>query len=76
MGTRPSAATRYVAPAAASLELAIERLDEGEVSPYFHEVAEPGDTFEIRGPIGGHFIWRLEDGGPLLLVGGGPASFH
>ena len=53
------------------LELAIEALPEGEVSSYFHEVAQPGDTFEIRGPIGGHFVWRVPDGGPLLLVGGG-----
>lgn len=53
------------------LELAIEELAEGEVSSYFHEVAQPGDTFEIRGPIGGHFIWRAADAGPLLLVGGG-----
>ncbi|HET7031831.1 MAG TPA: FAD-binding oxidoreductase [Casimicrobiaceae bacterium] len=59
------------APGAPELELAIERLEEGEVSPYFHEIAQPGDTFEIRGPIGGHFIWRAEDGGPLLLIGGG-----
>jgi len=59
------------APGAEELELAIERLEEGEVSPYFHEIAQPGDTFEVRGPIGGHFIWRAEDGGPLLLIGGG-----
>ena len=59
------------APNAPELELAIERLEEGEVSPYFHEIARPGDTFEVRGPIGGHFIWRPEDGGPLLLIGGG-----
>jgi ferredoxin-NADP reductase len=59
------------APGAPSIELAIERLEEGEVSPYFHEVVQPGDAFEVRGPIGGHFIWRAEDGGPLLLVGGG-----
>ena len=59
------------APGAPSVELAIERLEEGEVSPYFHEFAQPGDRFEIRGPIGGHFIWRAEDGGPLLLIGGG-----
>ena len=58
-------------PGAPSVELAIERLEEGEVSPYFHEVARPGDSFEVRGPIGGHFIWRAADGGPLLLVGGG-----
>ena len=59
------------APGAGALELAIERLEEGEVSPYFHEVARAGDGFEVRGPIGGHFIWRPEDGGPILLVGGG-----
>jgi ferredoxin-NADP reductase len=53
------------------VELAIEELEEGEVSPYFHEVAREGDTFEVRGPLGGHFIWRASDGGPLLLIGGG-----
>ena len=59
------------APRRLPLELVIERLDDGEVSPYFHDVARAGDTFEVRGPIGGHFVWRAEDGGPLLLVGGG-----
>jgi ferredoxin-NADP reductase len=59
------------APGADSIELAIERLEGGEVSPYFHEVAQPGDSIEVRGPIGGHFIWRAEDGGPILLIGGG-----
>jgi ferredoxin-NADP reductase len=59
------------APDAPALELAIERLEDGEVSPYFHEVARAHDTFEVRGPIGGHFIWRPEDGGPILLFGGG-----
>lgn len=58
-------------PGAAPVELAIERLDDGEVSPYFHEVARPGDSIEVRGPIGGHFVWRAADGGPILLVGGG-----
>lgn len=58
-------------PGAPELELVVERLDDGEVSPYFHEVAQAGDAIEVRGPIGGHFIWRPEDGGPLLLVGGG-----
>ncbi len=53
------------------IELAIERLDDGEVSPFFHEVAGVGDAIEMRGPIGGHFIWSVEDGGPLLLLGGG-----
>jgi ferredoxin-NADP reductase len=59
------------APGSDLLELAIERLEEGEVSPYFHEVAAVGDTIEMRGPLGGHFVWRPADGGPLLLLGGG-----
>jgi ferredoxin-NADP reductase len=53
------------------LELTIERLDDGEVSPYLAGVVQAGDAFEIRGPIGGYFTWRVEDGGPLLLVAGG-----
>ena len=59
------------APGSAVIELAIERLEDGEVSPYFHDIARPGDTIEVRGPIGGHFVWRASDGGPVLLVGGG-----
>ena len=59
------------APGDKLVELAIERLDDGEVSPYFHDVAEPGDSIELLGPIGGHFVWHPEDGGPLLLVAGG-----
>ncbi|MDX8498446.1 ferredoxin reductase [Mesorhizobium sp. VK4C] len=57
--------------AGAGIELAIERLDDGEVSPFFHDVAEVGDEIELRGPLGGHFIWEASDGGPILLVGGG-----
>ncbi|PSH62516.1 FAD-binding oxidoreductase [Phyllobacterium sophorae] len=53
------------------IELAIERLDDGEVSTFFHDVATIGDEIELRGPIGGHFIWTVEDGGPILLIGGG-----
>ncbi len=52
-------------------ELVVERLEGGEVSPFLHDVAEVGDAIEIRGPFGGHFVWSSEDGGPLLLVGGG-----
>jgi ferredoxin-NADP reductase len=59
------------APGEPLVELAVERLEDGEVSPYFVDVAQPGDTIEVRGPLGGHFIWRERDGGPLLLVGGG-----
>ncbi len=56
---------------AGGLELAIERLDDGEVSPFFHNVAAVGDDIELRGPIGGHFVWEAADGGPILLLGGG-----
>lgn len=59
------------APGAELVELVIERLEEGEVSSYFHDVAAVGDAIELRGPIGGHFVWRGSDGGPLLLVAGG-----
>src|SRR5260221_1635811 len=59
------------APEDADIELVIERLASGEVSPFFHEAVVVGDAIEMRGPIGGHFVWRADDGGPLLLVGGG-----
>ena len=58
-------------PAADAIELVIEKFEDGEVSPFFHEVVQPGDAIEVRGPLGGHFVWRAEDGGPLLLVAGG-----
>jgi ferredoxin-NADP reductase len=51
--------------------ITIERLEDGEVSPYLVDVVEAGDVFEVRGPIGGYFVWGPEDGGPLLLVAGG-----
>jgi ferredoxin-NADP reductase len=51
--------------------ITVERLDDGEVSPYLTGVVRPGDAFDVRGPIGGYFIWEPEHGGPLLLVGGG-----
>lgn len=52
-------------------ELIVERLEGGEVSPFLHDIAEVGDTIEVRGPFGGHFAWNPQDGGPLLLIGGG-----
>jgi ferredoxin-NADP reductase len=58
-------------PEAPGLALTVERLDDGEVSPYLAGYVVVGDAFELRGPIGGHFSWRVSDGGPLLLVGGG-----
>jgi ferredoxin-NADP reductase len=51
------------------LELFVERLEDGEVSTYLADVVEPGDAFEVRGPIGGWFAWDGET--PALLVGGG-----
>ena len=56
---------------AGEVELGIERIADGEVSPYFHDVLEEGDRVELRGPIGGYFVWEPGLGGPLLLVGGG-----
>jgi ferredoxin-NADP reductase len=53
------------------LELTVERLDDGEVSPYLTAEARPGDQFEIRGPVGGYFVWDPDPGGAVLLVGGG-----
>ncbi len=59
------------APGARPIELIVEKLEDGEVSPFFHEVAAAGDHLEVRGPLGGHFVWCPAEGGPLLLVGGG-----
>ncbi len=53
------------------LILTVERLDDGEVSPYLTETLQPGDQLELRGPIGGYFTWQVADGGPLLLIAGG-----
>lgn len=53
------------------IDLTVELIPDGEVSPYFHEVVQPGDELEVRGPIGGPFTWIPEMGGPLLLVAGG-----
>jgi ferredoxin-NADP reductase len=51
--------------------ITVERLDDGEVSPYLTEELRADDELELRGPIGGYFVWDPEDGGPLLLVAGG-----
>jgi ferredoxin-NADP reductase len=57
------------APEDPQVELFVERLDDGEVSPFLADVVEAGDTLEVRGPIGGWFVW--EGTTPALLVGGG-----
>jgi ferredoxin-NADP reductase len=53
------------------IELAIERLPDGEVSPFFHDVARIGDEIELRGPLGGHFLWPENSNEPVLLIGAG-----
>jgi ferredoxin-NADP reductase len=59
------------APEAGALELTVELIDDGEVSPYLVEELRAGDRLEVRGPVGGHFSWSVADGGPLLLIAGG-----
>jgi ferredoxin-NADP reductase len=59
------------APQASQLELLVDRIPGGEVSPYLTQDVRPGDRFEVRGPIGGYFVWTAAHGGPLLLIGGG-----
>jgi ferredoxin-NADP reductase len=59
------------APEDERLALTVERLADGEVSPYLVEELRPGDRFELRGPIGGYFVWEAGTPGPLRLVGGG-----
>lgn len=58
-------------PGAERLELTVVRLDDGEVSPYLTTVLDVGDQFELRGPVGGYFVWDADDTRPVLLVGGG-----
>jgi ferredoxin-NADP reductase len=68
-----SAERSYSIAAAADdpVAITVERLDDGEVSSYLTEDLRVGDQLEIRGPVGGYFVWETADGGPLLLVAGG-----
>ena len=59
------------APEDATVALTIERLEDGEVSPYLCDVLRVGDGLEVRGPIGGYFVWNIEQAGRLLLIAGG-----
>lgn len=56
---------------AGEVDITVERIEGGEVSPFLHDVAVAGDRLEVRGPIGGYFVWEATLGGPLLLVAGG-----
>jgi ferredoxin-NADP reductase len=59
------------APDDTRIELTVERLADGEVSPYLTDELRADDQIELRGPVGGYFVWEPSQGGPLLLVGGG-----
>jgi ferredoxin-NADP reductase len=59
------------APDGTLVELTVERLEDGEVSPYLTDELRPGDRIELRGPVGGYFVWEASQGGPVLLVAGG-----
>ncbi len=59
------------APEERGLRLTVERIDDGEVSPYLVDELRAGDGFDVRGPIGGYVVWHAGLGGPLLLVAGG-----
>jgi ferredoxin-NADP reductase len=56
---------------AGGIDLTVERIADGEVSAFLHDVLVVGDRLEVRGPIGGYFVWEAALGGPLLLVAGG-----
>jgi len=56
---------------AGEIDITVERLEDGEVSSYLHDVLVTGDLIEVRGPIGGYFVWEARLGGPLLLIAGG-----
>jgi len=58
-------------PESAYVVLTVERIEGGEVSPYLVANVQPGDRLELRGPIGGYFVWTVAVGGPLFLVAGG-----
>lgn len=70
-GYQAERAYSIASPPGEPLAITVERLDDGEVSPYLTEEAQPGDQLEVRGPIGGYFVWEPASGGPLLLLAGG-----
>jgi len=53
------------------IDLTVERIEDGEVSTYLHDVLVPGDQLEVRGPVGGYFVWDASQTDPLLLIAGG-----
>jgi ferredoxin-NADP reductase len=59
------------APSEGMLEVTVQRVHDGEVSPYLVDDVRPGDPLELRGPIGGYFVWTADQTAPVLLVAGG-----
>src|SRR5262245_26086162 len=55
----------------AEVDITVEHIPGGEVSEFLHQVVVPGDRIEVRGPIGGYFVWEAALGGPLLMIAGG-----
>lgn len=53
------------------VDITVERIEDGEVSTYLHDIVIPGDRVEVRGPIGGYFVWEASMSDPLLLIAGG-----
>jgi ferredoxin-NADP reductase len=70
-GYRAERSYSIASPPGERAAITVERLDDGEVSPYLVDELREGDQVEIRGPIGGYFVWDPANGGPLLLAGGG-----
>jgi len=70
-GERGGPGDRRGGPPVSRVELTVERLEDGEVSPYLAGELRKGDQLELRGPVGGYFVWEPDQGGPLLLVAGG-----
>jgi ferredoxin-NADP reductase len=66
-----SIASAWAGDEGGKVELTVQRLDDGEVSPYLTDVLEVGDQIELRGPVGGWFVWRETQPRPVLLIGGG-----
>jgi ferredoxin-NADP reductase len=60
-----------LASPSSTVEITVQAVPDGEVSPYLVDVAQPGDQFEVRGPVGGYFTWPTTETAPVLLVGGG-----
>jgi ferredoxin-NADP reductase len=70
-GYRAERSYSIASPPGEPVAITVERLENGEVSPYLVDELRPGDRIELRGPIGGYFVWEPERGGPLLLAAGG-----